>query len=789
MRNVRAPVTVSAVVCLLLWTLLLPNAAEARSKPGPVDERGIATAVGSAGFTLLTKSHGSIHVIVSPDTAVTASGHRVRMGNGDHVGVRGFASGGVIRAIWVHVYARAAVGPLSVAGTVVSITSSLLTVRTSGGRQTFQILSSTVVVIGAHRGVVTDVRSGDRVLVRIQQGSSGGKVLHIHVYRSAAHLRHVSLSGTVVATGTATITVKTAMGFQRVGIPASTVVYLGSTRASSSTLHAGQRVRVYACCAGRPLSATSVHIYKTHPHVVTEIIRGTVTGIGPGEITLSAAGKVVSVTTSTGTHYQIASAPAGRGDLRLGDVVTVRAHLLRGRLRAIRIDVPAASRAQRMIVGTITAVSARGITVVARGRQYTLNLSARPTVTLGGQRVPTSTLRVGDKVHATGTLRGTTLQAAQVSAIRAPPVVKTVHGTVVTVTGSAVVVIDRAGVRHTLWVPPGVRATAQGRPVPVSVLFPGVRVAARGTEKGGRLVAASLQVSLTSRDITGRLQTETQANLGVRVGARTFDVDMGGSPSIRDGGQHVPARALRIGAFLEIRGYETTSHQLRATAIRVLHPELDITGTFSSDASGFSTRTSQGEVYRFHVSEATQISNERAPVTVTMDDVPDGVHLHVMGTARSDGSISAANVVVRLQSRTFRGKVLSITGSSLTVSSGTGQETVRLDANAAIRQGSQTLQVSDVAVGDDVTVAGYIGRTAILARFVQVHRPLIGLTGVVQSMGTGGLTLNSSTGVVRVTIGPTTELIGTIALGLTVHVTGYRRGDGVILATRIRVGK
>jgi hypothetical protein len=130
-----------------------------------------------------------------------------------------------------------------------------------------------------------------------------------------------------------------------------------------------------------------------------------------------------------------------------------------------------------------------------------------------------------------------------------------------------------------------------------------------------------------------------------------------------------------------------------------------------------------------------------------------------------------------------------VSDNAIAVSSAAGEQTVRLDANAGIRQGARPLQLADLVIGDDVTVTGYAGKDVILARTLQVHRPLVGLDGVVQASGSGGITLNTTSGIVHVAVGPETQVTGNVVLGSKVHVTGYRRGDGVVLATRIRAGK
>jgi hypothetical protein len=115
-----------------------------------------------------------------------------------------------------------------------------------------------------------------------------------------------------------------------------------------------------------------------------------------------------------------------------------------------------------------------------------------------------------------------------------------------------------------------------------------------------------------------------------------------------------------------------------------------------------------------------------------------------------------------------------------------GQHVLHLDPAATLLQGSRSLLPADVVVGDDATAEGYTVRDGILVRKLMVHRPLVGLDGTVAALGAGGLTLLTPAGSVRVAIGTDTQVTGAPAVGMAIHVTGYRRGDGVILATRVR---
>lgn len=782
------PVAWLVFICLLV-PMAAPGSALARAKPGPVNERGTAANVTSHSFTLQTATHGAFVVAVSADTSVTMAGKRSQLRDGDHVGVHGFLSQRRMRAIWVHIYSRAATKPFSISGVVISLSPGELSIRTSTGTRVIQLGARTPVVVGSRHGTVADLRLGDRVLVRVQGAGQRLSALHVHVYRSRTQQRHVEISGTVVAVAGSVVSVKTARGQVEVRVPAGTRIYFGSSAAAVGALHSGERVRVYACCEGAPLAATSIHIYRSRPRVVSRILHGTVQRVQAGALVISAGRKSLVVLTGRSTRYQIAAAPATLSGLHVGDEVTVWAHVIGGQLLAVRIDVPAASRAPRTISGVVVAVAGKRVVVSARGKRYTLDLSHLNSVVLGGTRVAPGSVRAGDTVRASGILRGNTMTVASMSATRPSAQVHTVRGTIVSVAGTTVLVVDSAGARHVVQLVHGARATAHGTPVPAAALFPGVRATARGTLKGSTLQATSFTITVEARDLSGRLTRVGSAQLSLLVRGRSVKIDLGGNPSVTDAGHRTTPSSLHVGAFIEARGYTSGSLPLRATSIRVLHPSLDITGTLSLGAAGPTVHTSTGETFRLRVGSGTQVSGGRVSVSITLDDVPAGTHVHVMGTVESDGSILVTTAVVHLASVTTAGTVGSVSSSGLSVVTAAGTLTVRAGTSAEIVQGSHVLRLADVVPGDTVTVEGYQGNGVVLLRKLLVHRPLVGLSGVVQAIGSDGLTLSGSVGVTHVLVGPETQVTGTVATGVTVHVTGYRRGDGVIVATRIRVGK
>jgi hypothetical protein len=171
-----------------------------------------------------------------------------------------------------------------------------------------------------------------------------------------------------------------------------------------------------------------------------------------------------------------------------------------------------------------------------------------------------------------------------------------------------------------------------------------------------------------------------------------------------------------------------------------------------------------------------------------------GAKVHVRGSLASDGSVKVQELDVRLASVVLRGQVTAIIGSTWTVEVAGESKTVRLLSATTFAQGSHSLVASDVVAGDDVTVYGYgIRGNEIMARKVLVHRRLMAVDGTVASLTNDGFVLSASDGSDRVILSTTTIFTGgtnaDVVVGATVHVTGYRRGDGVILATHVRIGK
>jgi hypothetical protein len=305
-------------------------------------------------------------------------------------------------------------------------------------------------------------------------------------------------------------------------------------------------------------------------------------------------------------------------------------------------------------------------------------------------------------------------------------------------------------------------------------------------------MATSVTVSVVDRSVKGRVLAINGSTLTLRLASGgTSRIELPAGLAVIDGTARGGRSLVRVGAFVQIDGYLELSGTVRAASARILHPRVELVGTVIATAGGVTMRTSQGETYLLRFSSSSRISGGAVDLELRQNDIPVGARVHVEGQARSDGAVAVTGLAVRLAAVTVRGQIDGAQGNGLAVRVGQAVVQVRAGASTPVLQGSHTLALSDLVAGDDVTVYGYNGGKAIvIARKILVHRRLMGLDGTVAALSPDGFVLTASDGDHRVLVSAATIVSGagvSPGVGDTVHVTGYQRGDGVILATRVRV--
>ena len=797
----------SRVICLLTVLLVLAGPAPvqaqrssgshptARTKPGPVTLRGIAQGVGLHGFTLVTRTRGTLAVTVLPATKLIEKGKvgKLALHNGDHVGVHGFVQGRQLRAITVRIY-PVKPKPFTVRGTVAAIHGTQLVIIAAGRRFSARVTSQTDIRIGSASALVTQVRVGDRVEARLEPAGTGDMAVRVHVFRSKAALHHVTIHGTVIAVSAASLTVASTAGHDVIGLSRSTAVYVGTTVAARTALIRGGTVTVHACCAGHALLATSIRVLKVKVTVKLSLLRGRIAAVGTAQLRLSEGSGAVTVSLTKTTRYELGSTPISQRNLQVGDDVSVRGQQHGSALIAVRVHVYAASRLPHTIRGTVTAMSRGAMSVDARGKRYTVSLPSGVVVTIASGRSSVTAIHAGDTVRVTGRLTtATTLTAAAIIASRRPPKVLTVRGTVVTAS-PALTVVDSAGTRYTIHLARGTQARVHGVPAPAGALFPGVRVTAKGSVVARVLMASSLTVEVTIHVLKGRVVRVAPGRLDVGTTSGSHSIELLPGVVPNDGGHRVPLSAVHPGAFVEARGYSVPRQPLRALSVSVQHPHLQFSGVVIGTTPLLTVRTSKGETYQLLLTSASTITAIRVAAQLKPADIPPGERVHVAGVVGTDGRLTVDELRVRLHSVTVRGQIATVSSRDLSVDVASGPVVVQPQSSSEYEQGARLIQRGDLVVGDDVTVYGYtVAHHRVLLRKLVVHRRLTALQGTVGSVTGPSIVLDAPDGPHHVLLSDSTIFTGgtssDVAVGVTLHVTGYLRGDGVVLATRVRFAK
>jgi hypothetical protein len=213
-----------------------------------------------------------------------------------------------------------------------------------------------------------------------------------------------------------------------------------------------------------------------------------------------------------------------------------------------------------------------------------------------------------------------------------------------------------------------------------------------------------------------------------------------------------------------------------------------------TNSRSITVQTTSGTRYTLLVGPASRIATSRFDIPLHLAEIPVGVRVRADGTVRSDGKIDVSTLVVTLRAEDVRGAVIRVGSKEIAVKFGGVESDARLTSATTISQGSRSITLGDIVLADDVTLSGYAtAGNGMVARSVAVHRRLLGESGQVVSVTDSGFVLQAIDGSYPVVVSATTVWTGTsqatLLPGAAVHVTGYVRGDGVILATRVRAGK
>ncbi|MGI8824278.1 MAG: DUF5666 domain-containing protein [Chloroflexota bacterium] len=506
------------------------------------------------------------------------------------------------------------------------------------------------------------------------------------------------------------------------------------------------------------------------------------------------AHRIVHRPLTASTAYRMGAAPTTRLSVKAGTTLSVRCYRTSSGLQATLVHVYVVHPHRIAVSGSILSTRRGSLVVRTSARLYAVTSFSGVVITINGSGAPASALRPGDRVRVHGSpgARGTII-ASSIRARRPRDQVVTVRGTISSIQGNILVVTASTGTRIAVRLSSGVSVMLHGLPAPGTALFAGARITIRGRRNTGGFVGTGAVLSVRERTIEGRIETISHSVLSVRARGHDSNVSLSSKTEMRDGGKKIDASHLRVGTYVHVQGYQAPADVIAAT-LRVMHPSLEVKGTVANPAPALLVQSRNGDTYRIRLSSATSVSDPRYAITLSASDIMVGQSVDVRGTVRTDGRLAAVDIAVHLVHVALRGRVTDVASAAITVDVGGAAIEVGFDASASLTQGSKQLTLADVVRGDDVSVSGYrISVSTVVARKISVHRRVKSIQGTVASLTTDGFVLTTSVGSIRVIESTTTSVTGgssvTLVVAAAVHVTGYLRGDGVILATRIRLLK
>lgn len=247
---------------------------------------------------------------------------------------------------------------------------------------------------------------------------------------------------------------------------------------------------------------------------------------------------------------------------------------------------------------------------------------------------------------------------------------------------------------------------------------------------------------------------------------------------------------VTVGENVETYGvWDSTNSTVAAAGVTIVVKTETITGALTAingTSLTVTTSSTSPTVYSVDASNVKKV-DRRFGAQTDLTALQVGDTLQIRGVVNGSSVIASTVRDMSLQARygTFVGSVTSISGSSFALQSkDRGSQTINTTSTTIFKQGSQTATISNLAVGQTVTVSGVWDRTNsnVTANRVTIKVSSLGITGVLQSISGTTLTVLSNS---------TTSTPGTTytvdASKSTFYYKGYKKGDITILQTNDQV--
>lgn len=291
---------------------------------------------------------------------------------------------------------------------------------------------------------------------------------------------------------------------------------------------------------------------------------------------------------------------------------------------------------------------------------------------------------------------------------------------------------------------------------------------------------------LTVQSVSGATITATD-----RKGA-TITVVTTSATKIMRAGATTTLSALTKNEHIVVRGtLSADGKTITATDIAVVLPGVH--GTVAKVSGDTLTITTPKGAQTVTLTASTTFVKD-ANQTATRADITVGTAIEAQGTLNSDGSLTAETV--HIISPHVAGKVASVSGDTITVTTRQGTTIVYLTAATTVHKGRQTAAQTDIAVGDMILATGTKNADGSLtASNVVIAQPMT--VGKIAAINGQTLTITTPKGSETVKLTATTTitdgLSGTavaassLKTGEYVLVEGTRNSDGSFTATALHV--
>lgn len=338
--------------------------------------------------------------------------------------------------------------------------------------------------------------------------------------------------------------------------------------------------------------------------------------------------------------------------------------------------------------------------------------------------------------------------------------VSTISGTVASVSGEFIALTGTGGTSYTIDATNAKIYRKYGAVMAITDIQTGDSLNVRGTVSGSNVTAVTIrdmsqqQVNATFSGTVSSVNGASFVLATKQRGSQT--VNTTSTTVFKEKGQtSISMSNVTVGENVTTSGvWDSTNSTVAASTVTIVVKNGTVTGVFQSVAGeiiSMTAKNSSSTVYSVDATNAKlvrrfgaamQLSDMQAGDILTVTGIINGTQI----TAKTirDQSLQAHN-------GTFVGTVTAVNGSSFTLQSkARGTQTINTTSATIFREGTASTSLSNIAVGQTVTVVGVWDRTNsnVTATRVTIKVSSLSITGVLQSLSGSILSVTTASSTV-----------------------------------------